>query len=82
LPGGSGSQIPTFEEMGINLSTLISPEPSPSDDSPTLPPMQSAKLKVTAYKNLKEKVKARRYSKGISSVVLLFYCLLEQFCEV
>ena len=28
------------------------------------------------------KVKARRYSKRISSVVLLFYCLLEQFCEV
>ena len=27
-------------------------------------------------------VKARRYSKRISSVVLLFYCLLEQFCEV
>ena len=31
---------------------------------------------------LREKVKARRYSKRISSVVLLFYCLLEQFCEV
>ncbi len=28
------------------------------------------------------KVKARRYSKRISSVVLLFYCLSEQFCEV
>ncbi len=28
------------------------------------------------------KVRARRYSKRISSVVLLFYCLLEQFCEV
>jgi ubiquitin-activating enzyme E1 len=28
------------------------------------------------------KVKARRYSKRISRVVLLFYCLLEQFCEV
>ncbi len=27
-------------------------------------------------------VKARRFSKRISSVVLLFYCLLEQFCEV
>jgi filamin len=29
-----------------------------------------------------EKVKARRYSKRLSSVVLLLYCLLEQFCEV
>ena len=28
------------------------------------------------------KVKDRSYSKGISSVVLLFCCLLEQFCEV
>ena len=27
-------------------------------------------------------VKARRYSKRINSVVWLFYCLLEQFCEV
>ncbi len=31
---------------------------------------------------LQTQVKARRYSKRISSVVLLFYCLLEQFCEV
>ena len=29
-----------------------------------------------------EQVRARSYSKRISSVVLLFYCLLEQFCEV
>jgi hypothetical protein len=29
-----------------------------------------------------KKVKARSYSQRISSVVLLFYCLLEQFCEV
>ena len=32
--------------------------------------------------SLEAQVKARRYSKRISSVVLLFYCLLEQFCEV
>jgi len=31
---------------------------------------------------LNVKVKTRRYSKRRSSVVLLFYCLLEQFCEV
>jgi len=46
----------------------------------------SSRSKVLANENksLKEqaKVKARRFSKRISSVVLLFYCLLEQFCEV
>ena len=35
-----------------------------------------------AASSSRSKVKARRYSKRISSVVLLFYCLLEQFCEV
>jgi len=39
-------------------------------------------LERTEQAKYYEKVKARRYSKRISSVVLLFYCLLEQFCEV
>ena len=41
---------------------------------------QVLKMEVTVLRRLQ--VKARRYSKRISSVVLLFYCLLEQFCEV
>jgi len=40
------------------------------------------KTQVEMGEEIVTKVKARRYSKRISSVVLLFYCLLEQFCEV
>ncbi len=55
LPGGASSEIPTFEELGINLPSLVSTSPVGSGD---LPPIeyQSQKLKVTAYKALKEKV--------------------------
>jgi ankyrin repeat domain-containing protein 17 len=46
-------------------------------NAPPVPATKDTALTLAA-----EKVKARRYSKRISSVVLLFYCLLEQFCEV
>lgn len=67
MPGGSGSDIPTFEEMGINLSNLISSEDgqnsssSGADNCANMPSaFLSSKLKVTAYKNLKEKVGATK----------------------
>ena len=40
------------------------------------------KLVVAKCWDPNPQVKARRYSKRMSSVVLLFFCLLEQFCEV
>ena len=39
-------------------------------------------LTTNVYRDQDAKVKARSYSERISGVVLLFYCLLEQFCEV
>lgn len=79
LPGGSNEEIPSFEELGINLSSLINSDnnnnsnnktasnPNPNSNSADQDPnnmaaqsnqvpIQTSKLKITAYRNLKEKV--------------------------
>ena len=43
---------------------------------------QQLEEKNKHFQSQQTKVKDRSYSKRIGCVVLLFYCLLEQFCEV
>lgn len=77
MPGGHNEEIPSFEELGINLPHLIADSPRASSGHPTnthgnstqhhsesnqLPTVEyhNSKLKVTAYKNLKEKVSSTK----------------------
>ena len=70
MPGGVNFDIPTFEELGINLNSLLSDNQVANSTNINLntngqasqlqqtgmPEYQNAKLKNTAYKKLKEKV--------------------------
>ncbi|RNA40655.1 hypothetical protein BpHYR1_048256, partial [Brachionus plicatilis] len=59
LPGGVNFEMPTFEEMGINLESLLKSHSGgelPPINGAAKPDIQSAKLKNSAYKKLKEKV--------------------------
>lgn len=73
MPGGVNFDIPTFEELGINLNSLLSDNPTGNSNinlntngatntqQPTgMADYQNAKLKNTAYKKLKEKVNANK----------------------
>lgn len=74
LPGGVNFDIPTFEELGINLNSLLSDNQVANSTNINLntngqasqlqqtgmPEYQNAKLKNTAYKKLKEKVNANK----------------------
>lgn len=59
MPGGVNFEMPTFEEMGINLQTLLKPNLGgelPPISGAAKSEIQSAKLKNSAYKKLKDKV--------------------------
>ncbi|CAF0708858.1 unnamed protein product [Brachionus calyciflorus] len=61
LPGGANFEMPTFEEMGINLDTIIKSNQNLNGEFPPIngavkSEIQSSKLKNSAYKKLKEKV--------------------------
>ena len=57
MPGGANFEVPTFEELGINLKQILSENnDQPANNVQTQPEYHSSKLKNSAYKKLKERV--------------------------
>ncbi len=80
-PKSSHGHVNKFDFREERRSVVEPPHSKIVYSSPIVIPMEGSLAKL-ANIDADGKVKARRYSKRISSVVLLFYCLSEQFCEV